>query len=46
MILSCQNICKSFGEKIILKDASFHIEDREKAAPENYDKPVQTNVEA
>ena len=28
MILSCQNICKSFGEKIILKDASFHIEDR------------------
>lgn len=30
--LSCQNICKSFGEKIILKDASFHIEDREKAA--------------
>ena len=32
MILSCQNICKSFGEKIILKDASFHIEDREKAA--------------
>ena len=32
MILSCQNICKSFGEKVILKDASFHIEDREKAA--------------
>ena len=32
MILSCQNICKSFGEKIILEDASFHIEDREKAA--------------
>ena len=32
MILSCQNICKSFGEKVILQDASFHIEDREKAA--------------
>lgn len=32
MILSCQNICKSFGEKVILHDASFHIEEREKAA--------------
>ena len=32
MILSCQSICKSFGEKIILQDASFHIEEREKAA--------------
>ena len=32
MILSCQNICKSFGENVILKDAAFHIEDREKAA--------------
>ena len=32
MILACQNICKSFGEKEILKDASFHIEEREKAA--------------
>lgn len=32
MILSCQNICKSFGEKVILQDASFHIEAREKAA--------------
>lgn len=32
MILSCQNICKSFGEKVILRDASFHIEEREKAA--------------
>ena len=29
MILSCQNICKAFGEKVILNDASFHIEDRE-----------------
>ena len=32
MILSCQNICKAFGEKVILNDASFRIEDREKAA--------------
>ena len=32
MILSCQSICKSFGEKVILNDASFHIEEREKAA--------------
>ncbi|WP_373103689.1 ribosomal protection-like ABC-F family protein [Blautia obeum] len=32
MILSCQGICKSFGEKVILNDASFHIEEREKAA--------------
>ena len=32
MILSCQSICKSFGEKVILRDASFHIEEREKAA--------------
>ena len=28
MILSCQGICKSFGDKVILKDASFHIEER------------------
>ena len=32
MILSCQSICKSFGEKVILQDASFHIEEREKVA--------------
>ena len=32
MILSCQGICKSFGEKVILNDASFHIGEREKAA--------------
>ena len=32
MILSCQSICKSFGEKVILQDASFHIEEWEKAA--------------
>ena len=32
MILSCQNICKTFGDQVLLKDASFHIEEREKAA--------------
>ena len=32
MILSCQGISKSFGEKVILEDASFHIEEHEKAA--------------
>ena len=32
MILSCQGISKSFGEKVILEDVSFHIEEREKAA--------------
>lgn len=32
MILSCSNICKSFGSDEIIKNASFHIEDHEKAA--------------
>lgn len=32
MILSCQNISKSFGTDEILKEVSFHIEDNEKAA--------------
>lgn len=32
MILDCQNISKSFGTDEILKQVSFHIEDREKAA--------------
>lgn len=32
MILACQNISKSFGTDDILKNISFHIEDREKAA--------------
>ena len=32
MILSCQNISKAFGTDVILKQASFHIEDHEKAA--------------
>lgn len=32
MILACHNLNKSFGEQLIVKDGSFHIEDREKAA--------------
>ncbi len=32
MILSCQNISKSFGTDVIVSHASFHIEDHEKAA--------------
>lgn len=32
MILSCNNISKSFLDKCIIKEASFHIEEREKAA--------------
>ena len=32
MILSCQNINKSFGLNEVLKNASFHLEEREKAA--------------
>ncbi len=32
MILACQNISKAFGTNEILKNASFHIEEREKAA--------------
>lgn len=32
MILSCQNIEKTFGEKTVLKDCSFHLEEHEKAA--------------
>lgn len=32
MILSCQNISKSFGTDEVLKDVSFHIEANEKAA--------------
>ncbi len=32
MILSCSNICKSFGSDTILDHVSFHIEDHEKAA--------------
>ena len=32
MILACHGISKSFGEKVIIADGSFHIEDHEKAA--------------
>ena len=32
MILSCHAVSKAFGTDVILKSASFHIEDREKAA--------------
>lgn len=32
MILACQNISKAFGTNEIIKNASFHIEDREKTA--------------
>lgn len=32
MILSCQNINKAFGTNVIINQASFHIEEREKAA--------------
>lgn len=32
MILSCQNISKAFGTEEIVRHASFHLEDHEKAA--------------
>lgn len=32
MILACQNISKAFGVKQILRDVSFHIEEKEKIA--------------
>ena len=32
MILACHNIKKAFGDRIIVQDGSFHIEEREKAA--------------
>lgn len=32
MILSCQNITKTFVDKTVLSNISFHIEDQEKAA--------------
>lgn len=32
MILACNNISKSFGINEVIKNASFHIEEREKAA--------------
>lgn len=30
MILACHGIQKSFGEHLIVRDGSFHIEDHEK----------------
>lgn len=32
MILACHNISKTFGDQIIVKSGTFHIEEREKAA--------------
>lgn len=32
MLLSCQNVSKSFDEKKVLQNVNFHIEDHEKAA--------------
>ena len=32
MILACHGISKSFGEEVIVKNGSFHIEEHEKAA--------------
>ena len=32
MILACHNLDKSFGDHVIVKSGSFHIEEREKAA--------------
>lgn len=32
MILACHNINKSFGDRVIVQNGSFHIEEREKAA--------------
>ena len=32
MILACHNLNKAFGEQVIVKNGSFHIEEHEKAA--------------
>lgn len=32
MILACNGICKAFADEVVLENASFHIEEREKAA--------------
>ena len=32
MILACHNLKKAFGERVIVREGSFHIEEREKAA--------------
>ena len=31
MILACHKINKSFGDHVIIRDGSFHIEDHEKS---------------
>ena len=30
MILACQGICKAFGEEVIVKNGSFHIEEHKR----------------
>lgn len=32
MVLACQNITKSFGMELLIENASFHVNEREKAA--------------
>ncbi len=32
MVLACQNITKSFGEELLMENASFHVNEREKVA--------------
>lgn len=32
MILSCSHITKAFGDHTVVSDATFHIEEHEKAA--------------
>ena len=32
MILACHNLDKSFGDRVIVRQGSFHIEEREKTA--------------
>ena len=32
MLLACQNITKAYGDKKVLSDVSFHIEEKEKLA--------------
>nr|WP_294494393.1 ABC-F family ATP-binding cassette domain-containing protein [uncultured Mediterraneibacter sp.] len=32
MILACHNLKKAFGERVIVREGSFHIEEKEKAA--------------
>ena len=41
MILACHNIEKSFGDRVIVHEGSFHIEEREKAADKEIDGPEE-----